>query len=141
MTSARGEPEDVKQAREAKDEAIVALLAKLALHYWRPDFTEGQARQLYLDYLDDLRDYAVADIKTAIQAYRTDGTNKFFPSSGQIIDSIIGKADLIREYPPNGPSDMLMALRKRSIAAKAAGTKEMGRKLLSLTARQGQIAG
>jgi hypothetical protein len=78
-----------RQAIESKDEAILMLLGQLAVHYWRPDFTEGQARQLYRDYLDDLRSYRVADIDLAIKSYRRDGQNKFYPTSGQLIDELL----------------------------------------------------
>lgn len=121
----RDEPDEAQRLRASKDEAILAILARLALHYWRPDFTPGQARQLYRDYLDDLRDFAVVDINRAIQVYRRDGANRFFPTTGQIVDLISGKADLIREFGPNGPTDMAQALARRRSAAVVAGREEM----------------
>lgn len=60
------------------------LLGKLALVYWRPDFTPGQAKQLYAQYLDDLRPFAFADVAEAIETYRQNGENKFFPTPGQL---------------------------------------------------------
>jgi hypothetical protein len=68
----------------SKDEAILVLLAQLAIVYWRPDFTPGQARQLYAQYLEDLRPYALADINDAITAYRRNGDEKFYPLPGQL---------------------------------------------------------
>ena len=85
-------PEE-RQAVASKDEAILVLLGQLALHYWRPDFSEGQARQLYTDYLDDLRPYSVADIDRAMKSYRRNGDNKFYPTSGQLIDELLPPHD------------------------------------------------
>lgn len=82
--SAREESESLKQARASKDEAILTLLAQLALVYWRPDFEPGQARQLYAMFLADLRDYSLADINEAIRIYRRDPESKFYPTPGQL---------------------------------------------------------
>lgn len=71
-------------AAQQKDEAILIQLAKLALMYWRPDFTPGQAKQLYEMYLDDLRVYSFYDICKACEKFRQNADNKFFPTSGQI---------------------------------------------------------
>lgn len=82
--SAREEPEAVSEAKAQKDEAILILLAKLALVYWRPDFTPMQAEQLYMQYLDDLREFSFKDIAWAIATYRRDPESKFYPSPGQL---------------------------------------------------------
>ncbi len=71
-------------AEQQKDEAILIQLAKLALMYWRPDFTPGQAKQLYEMYLDDLRVYSFYDITKACAKFRQNADNKFFPTSGQL---------------------------------------------------------
>jgi hypothetical protein len=76
------------EAASAKDAAILVLLGKLAVHYWRPDFTPGQARQLYADYVDDLREYALSDINDAMVKYRRNAESKFFPTSGQLVGII-----------------------------------------------------
>lgn len=73
-----------REAVAQKDEAILLLLAKLAVVYWRPDFTAGQAKQLYTQFLDDLREFAFADIAEAIEKYRRDPENKFYPLPGQL---------------------------------------------------------
>jgi hypothetical protein len=125
--SARDENPEVARLRDEKDEAILTLLARMSLHYWRPDFSPGQARELYLDYLDDLRDFAISDIAAAMRAYRRDGENRFFPTSGQIVDLISGKAELIREFGPKGPTDMGRAMARRKTAAIATGQREMDR--------------
>lgn len=78
------EPESVRVARAQKDEAIIVLLGQLSLVYWRPDFSPAQAKQLYLQYLDDLRDFAFSDIVEAIEKYRRDPESKFFPAPGQL---------------------------------------------------------
>lgn len=71
-------------ARQQKDEAILIQLARLALMYWRPDFTPGQAKQLYEMYLDDLSVYSFYDITKACEKFRQNADNKFFPTSGQL---------------------------------------------------------
>lgn len=75
------------EAREAKDRAILALLAKLSLHYWRPEFTPSQAKQMYADYVEDLREYALSDVSDAVKFYRRGGAT-FFPTSGQLVQII-----------------------------------------------------
>lgn len=82
--SAQEIPEAKREALAQKDEAILLLLAKLAIVYWRPDFTPQQAKQLYSQYLDDLREFAFADIAGAVQTFRRDPENKFFPLPGQL---------------------------------------------------------
>ena len=77
-------PDAEREALAQKDEAILLLLAKLAVVYWRPDFTAGQAKQLYTQYLDDLRPFAFKDIAAAIETYRQDPENKFYPLPGQL---------------------------------------------------------
>jgi hypothetical protein len=90
--------ESLAEARAAKDEAIILLLGKLALHYWRPDFTPSQAKQLYSDYVQDLASYPLKDIDSAIREYRQ-GKHRFFPQVGQLISLILGEARLEAENP------------------------------------------
>jgi hypothetical protein len=74
-----------RQAAELeKDEAILAMVVQLAMLYWRPDYTPGQAKQVYATYLEDLRDYSLAAIRRAVTAYRRDPANKFFPHPGAL---------------------------------------------------------
>ena len=84
LKSAQNAPDYQRAAEGQKDEAILLLLAKMALVYWRPDFTPAQAKQLYAQYLDDLRPFAFADIAEAFQTYRQNPENKFFPTPGQL---------------------------------------------------------
>lgn len=64
------------------------LLMRLAMNYYRPDFTEGQAKLMVKDMVGDLDTYHVNEIDVAIQKYRRDASNRFFPRSGQLIDLI-----------------------------------------------------
>lgn len=68
------------------------MLVKLSAHYWRPDFSEGQARQLIADFIDALTPYSLGDIQRAIKAYYTAPENKFFPHPGALIGLIRGPA-------------------------------------------------
>lgn len=65
---------------------ISAHLTKLAMHYWRPDFTPGQMRHLMADYLEDLRGHSPAEIADACARYRRNPENKFYPRSGQLLE-------------------------------------------------------
>lgn len=74
---------------------VSAILARMALHYWRPDFTPEQTKLLIADYLHDLEEFSPALIETACSVYRKDGKNQFFPKSGQLIE-------LMRPKNPEG---------------------------------------
>lgn len=82
--AARAKSPVERVVEQQKDDAILTLLAKLALHYWRPDFTAAQARQLYSEYLEDLREYAFDDIAESMENFRRNGENRFFPTCGQL---------------------------------------------------------
>jgi hypothetical protein len=64
---------------------IAAILARLSLHFWRPDFTPDQARLLIKDYLEDLAGFAPNEIERACMAYRRKPDSKFFPKSGELL--------------------------------------------------------
>jgi len=64
------------------------MLAQLASHYWRPDFSPAQAAGLTADYCEDLADCTVAEIEVAIRDYRRGADNQFFPKIGQLRDLI-----------------------------------------------------
>lgn len=71
-----------KQAERAK---LVAIqLAKLAQHYWRPDFTAMQAEALFGDFLEDLEPFDPEEIESTCRTYRQDSRNQFFPKPGQL---------------------------------------------------------
>lgn len=67
---------------------MVLMLSKLAVHYYRPDFTEGQARSLISDMVVDLAEFTVGEVEAAILAYRqqapSPGKAKYFPDSGAL---------------------------------------------------------
>lgn len=65
---------------------IAAILTKLALHYWRPDFSPTQARHLLDDFLTDLSGFTPAQIGSACALYRRNGENRFFPTPGQLLE-------------------------------------------------------
>ncbi len=67
---------------------MAALLSRLAIHYYRPDFTEDQAKALMADMVDDLSAFGVDEIESAIRDWRRDPQHRFFPRAaelGQII--------------------------------------------------------
>lgn len=61
------------------------LLSRMAVHYYRPDFTEAQAKVLIGDMVDDLHGFGVYEIEKALREYRQNAKEKFFPKSGQLI--------------------------------------------------------
>lgn len=69
------------------------MLVKLSAHYWRPDFSEGQARQLIADFIDALTPYSLEDIERAVKLYYTNPGNKFFPHPGALIGLIRPQED------------------------------------------------
>ncbi len=64
----------------------------------------------------------MADIAKAIADYRRDGANRFYPTTGQMIDLILGKAQLEAENP--GAPDRHRTLSRIRGAAIAAGRAE-----------------
>ena len=75
----------ISDLERERDKRVVALLGRLALHYYRPDFTEKQAMLLIADMLDDLRDFSIPQIETACRAWRKKPEATYFPKSGQLI--------------------------------------------------------
>lgn len=67
------------------------MLSKLAQHYYRPDFTDAQARTLIEDYLHDLMEFDLEEVEFAIATYRT-SDERFFPRSGQLRKIIATRA-------------------------------------------------
>lgn len=67
------------------------MLGRLAIHYYRPDFTEGQAKLLIQDYLSDLCNYKPEAIRDAISEYRQDPKSKYFPTVGQLVSILKAK--------------------------------------------------
>lgn len=66
----------------AKDFAV--CLGRLALHYWRPDFTAEQAKLLYQDFISDLAGVTAEELNEACGEWRRDPLNRFFPTTGQL---------------------------------------------------------
>lgn len=64
------------------------MLIELSSHYYRPTFSAGQYRALISDFVTDLGGYDLAAIKTAVEEYRRDPENKFFPHPGALIGLI-----------------------------------------------------
>lgn len=79
----------LKQALWASGPEYVATsLLRLQAHYWRPDFTQAQARELYADYIEDLAELPPDLLDEAIRRYRRDPSAKFFPRSGDLLGLI-----------------------------------------------------
>jgi hypothetical protein len=126
-------PEERRLAEAQKDEAILVLLAQLALVYWRPDFTPAQAKQLYMQYLDDLRPFSFADIAEAINIYRQDPERTYFPLPGQL-RGIIAKPyswdpnphKHLAERLESGRKELEMASRRLAAPVSAKALEKLG---------------
>lgn len=68
---------------------VAVSLAKLAAHYWRPDFTATQAEMLFEDFVEDLREFRDDEVEKACRLYRQDGQNQFFPKPGQLREILL----------------------------------------------------
>lgn len=76
---------DADDARKADDRTISEILARLQVHYWRPDFTAAQTASLYADMIEDLSGCSEGILRAAVADYRSDPAAKFFPRSGDLI--------------------------------------------------------
>lgn len=64
---------------------VATALLRLQGHYWRPDFSPAQARELYEDFMDDLGHIPPDILDEACAAYRRDPEARFFPRPGQLL--------------------------------------------------------
>jgi len=76
-----------------------AILSRLALHYWRPDFSPEQARMLMADYLDDLVEVSPNQLERACMEFRKKPESTFFPKIGELL-AIINPAPQYPDIPP-----------------------------------------
>ena len=68
-----------------QQKATVALqLSRLAIHYYRPDFTESQAKSLVADMVEDLSEFRPDEIENAIRDWRRDPEKRFFPRAAEL---------------------------------------------------------
>lgn len=73
-----------QDCQPASPQEIAAELGKLSLHYWRPDFNEAQAKQLYSDYIKDLQ-FPLGVLQSAIGSYRRNPKSKWYPKVGELV--------------------------------------------------------
>lgn len=69
----------------AGPEYVATAMLKLQAHYWRPDFSPAQAKELYADYIEDLSDLPPDILDAAIGQYRRNPESKFFPRTGELL--------------------------------------------------------
>ena|GEM_PF-3768061 len=68
----------------SRSRTVAALLAGLTGHFYRPEMAQGLAKQVLLDFIEDLADFDISDIEAAVKTYRQNPVNKKFPSPGQL---------------------------------------------------------
>lgn len=103
-------------------------LGRLAVHYWRPDFSPDQARMLYGDFIRLLEGCTAAELREASDEWIMDPLNSFYPTPGKLHELMRGRLaerariaagaeyllDLLTEgepVPHGGARDMTKALR------------------------------
>lgn len=74
-------PQHTKSDRRKE---ISAILARLSLHYYRPEFSKEQYKLLLGDYVSDLIGFNPIEVEAACSAYRRKEV-QFFPKVGEII--------------------------------------------------------
>lgn len=95
-------------SRESRPEIAAAFigvqLARLALHYFRPDIAASQVKSIAADFVEDLGEFDQRDIHEAFKAYRQNPENKIFPRPGPLRDlTIKAKVERVRaEQSPGG---------------------------------------
>lgn len=116
-TSGSGQSSQQKTLIENTALEINAILSRLSLHYWRPDFGPGQVRLLLADYLDDLHGYSVEAINAACTQYRRNPENKFFPRSGDLLALLKPKSEPRHHLQPFRGLPVIEAPRATKTAA------------------------
>ena len=69
----------------AGPEYVATALLRLQAHYWRPDFTPAQAKELYADFMDDLGHIPPDILDDAIAQYRRNPKSEWFPKPSQLL--------------------------------------------------------
>jgi hypothetical protein len=90
---------------------VATAILRLQAHYWRPDFSPAQAKELYADYIEDLADLPPDILDAAIGQYRRDPERKFFPRTGELL----------------GLAAPLLEERRRAVARLERGPEQKGR--------------
>jgi len=111
--------------RKQKADAIIEILAKLSVLYWRPDHSEAQFREMYSQYLDALEPFAFRDITVAVEKWRNDGANKFFPTPGELRSLIVTPPSWWVSGKNEWMADLLNDAAAEITAALATGTNPL----------------
>ncbi|MBI3678034.1 MAG: hypothetical protein HY243_15605 [Proteobacteria bacterium] len=80
---------------------LAAQLGRLALHYWRPDFTAEHVKLMLADFFADLNGATESHVIEACARYRRNAKNAYFPTPGKLYE--LAKDDI--------------ALRRRTLSA------------------------
>ena len=70
---------------ERRRETIHAWLTILSWRYWMPPLTEAQLLTRNDDFVNDLYDCTLPEIRDALAACACDPSIKYFPSPGQVL--------------------------------------------------------
>jgi len=91
-----------------KRATIMVLLAKLAVHYYRPDFTEGQAKSLISDMVHDLVEFDVPEVELAIREYQPQtASERYAPDHVVVFARGALETALARKRHPDRPCESL----------------------------------
>lgn len=96
----------VPSPQESKPVQVRKLVAltKLQSFYYQAGQTKLQIEGMLEDMLSDLSQFTAFQVEDACAAYRRDGANKFFPTSGQLMDATKEKPSVphsnLKRYDP-----------------------------------------
>lgn len=106
-------------------------LGKLALHYWRPDFTPDQAKLMYGDFITDLDGVTAQELADACQEWRLDPLNKFFPTPGMLRELCLDRLNDRRRRKVG--AEYLLTLLAEGAPAGTDRSDPVGKKLAELS--------
>ena len=93
-------------------------LAKLSLHYWRPNFTPDQAKHVFGDFAADMAEVTAVELREACNRWRRDAANRFFPTPGQLL-AMVSESLRDRARQRAGAERLLGILDEREIIGEA----------------------
>ncbi len=73
---------------KATPREFAAHLGRLAIQFWRPDFTPEQAKIQYSDFIRLLDGLTADEIRQACDDWMMDPLNRFFPTPGQLKEMV-----------------------------------------------------
>ena len=149
----------IASLERASPQTIITMLTQLMLHYPRPDFTDGQAKQVCLDMAQDFADVPADIMAEACREWRR--TEKWFPRPAELLAKTrellearqralrdVGRVLSALDRPPpakgdnftSSDEDSMALFRKKLAALKASVDAERGESEAQNAGRSLEIA-